>query len=289
MNDTPNTDNGSKRSYILKAWEELGIKIKKNDCSYDRPWDVDILLYRLCFCLSRLLWNHSGQRPNDHSGGKSPSWHLQMFLRFLFVFTLWHGLCGVELSKHFSLESQISLIMILLYPKEWLGYYGVIISNNEIGVNFVQGVSMDLLREWLWTMREMLSNFLRGMRGRFGVQRRRRWLVFFFFQQSVSFSCPNFENPTIMMILLFMIGMIHKIVTNLPRRSQAKEVKKASIMEKTKKNVALEASLFRLLIQNPAWRKNWKLFFQSRGYWIHLLQCLLLDAKQDLLRTNLSK
>ena len=74
----------------------------------------------------------------------------------------------------------------------------------------------------------------------------------FFFQQSVSFSCPNFENPTIMMILLFMIGMIHKIVTNLPRRSQAKEVKKASIMEKTKKNVALEASLFRLLIQNPA-------------------------------------
>ena len=89
MNDTPNTDNGSKRSYILKAWEELGIKIKKNDCSYDRPWDVDILLHRLCFCLSRLLWNHSGQRPNDHSGGKSPSWRLQMFLRFLFVWSLW--------------------------------------------------------------------------------------------------------------------------------------------------------------------------------------------------------
>ena len=40
-------------------------------------------------------------------------------------------------------------------------------------------------------------------------------------------------------------GMIHKIVANLPW-SQAKEVKKASIMEKTKKNVALEASLFRL-------------------------------------------
>ena len=45
--------------------------------------------------------------------------------------------------------------------------------------------------------------------------------------------------------------MIHKIVTNLSRWSQAKEVKKASIMEKTKKNVALEASLFRLLIEDP--------------------------------------
>ena len=55
-------------------------------------------------------------------------------------------------------------------------------------------------------------------------------------------------------------GMIHKIVANLPW-PQVKEVKKASIMEKTKKNVALEASLFRLLIENPAWRKNWKLFF----------------------------
>ena len=54
------------------------------------------------------------------------------------------------------------------------------------------------------------------------------------------------------MIFLYMSdGMIHKIVTNLSRRSQAKEVKKASIMEKTKKNVALEASLFRLLIEDP--------------------------------------
>ena len=65
---------------------------------------------------------------------------------------------------------------------DWDIGYGVIISSNEIEVNmnFVQIVSMNLLREWLWTMRAMLLNFLRGMRGRFGVQRRRRWLVFFF-------------------------------------------------------------------------------------------------------------
>ena len=166
----------------MPFWQFIaGNQNKKNDCSYDRPWDVDILLYRLCFCLSRLLWNHSGQRPNDHSGGKSPSWYLQMFLKFLFVFTLWHGLCGVKLSKIFlALNHKYRLCPNT--RSDWDIGYGVITSSNEIGVNmnFVQIVSMNLLREWLWTMRAMLLNFLRGMRGRFGVQRRRRWLVFFF-------------------------------------------------------------------------------------------------------------
>ena len=169
----------------MPFWQFIaGNQNKKNDCSYDRPWDVDILLHRLCLCLSRLLWNHSGQRPDDHSGDQSPSWHLQLYLLFLFVFFCDMVFVESNWANFFSFESQISLMVILLCPKEWLGY--CLRSDRKQQWNwseyeFCSGSDMiSLLREWLWTMRAMLLNFLRGMRGRFGVQRRRRWLVFFF-------------------------------------------------------------------------------------------------------------
>ena len=133
-----------------------------------------------------------------------------------------------------------------------MGYYGVIISNNEIGVNeFCSGSEYGFAQGVIMNDEGDAVEFSPRNARKVWSSEKKEVIGFLFFQQSVSFSCPNFENPTIMMILLFMIGMIHKIVTNLPRRSQAKEVKKASIMEKTKKNVALEASLFRLLIEDP--------------------------------------